>query len=257
MRSGIFAQLAGVTPRTLRHYRSIGLIEEPSRQENGYCEYDTTDLVQILRIKRLRSLGLSLETIREMLAQPGQTRSENTLAQLDKLDRELEAQITELHLQRETIARLKKERLDADLPIEFADIARTLRDSGMPDALLDEEHEALILTDSLLDESEKGVVSAFYRSLVSSDALEAYVEISKRTHALSEESSEDERTAIIEKTVAILAPLFKQINPDDYPNTDAENFLIEQYRTARFNAAQEDVFVRTLDALYDILGWQR
>ena len=51
MRSGEIARLAGVTVRTLRHYRSIGLLPEPNRSDNGYCEYTLDDLLRLLRIK--------------------------------------------------------------------------------------------------------------------------------------------------------------------------------------------------------------
>ena len=58
LRSGDVAKLAGVTVRTLRHYRSIGLLPEPPRDDNGYCSYGIEDLARVLRIKRLASLGL-------------------------------------------------------------------------------------------------------------------------------------------------------------------------------------------------------
>ena len=63
LRSGDVAKLAGVTVRTLRHYRSIGLLPEPPRDDNGYCSYGIEDLARVLRIKRLASLGFSLEDI--------------------------------------------------------------------------------------------------------------------------------------------------------------------------------------------------
>ena len=67
LRSGDVAKLAGVTVRTLRHYRSIGLLPEPPRDDNGYCSYGIEDLARVLRIKRLASLGFSLEDIGGML----------------------------------------------------------------------------------------------------------------------------------------------------------------------------------------------
>ena len=67
LRSGELAKLAGVTVRTLRHYRTIGLLPDPPRDENGYCSYGIEDLVRVLRIKRLASLGFSLEDIGGML----------------------------------------------------------------------------------------------------------------------------------------------------------------------------------------------
>lgn len=94
MRSKEIADLAGVTVRTLRHYRKIGLLREPERAENGYCEYTVNDLVRLLRIKTLSSLGFSLVDIAHMLdaddaAQGGSAYDDK----LDELDRELASQI--------------------------------------------------------------------------------------------------------------------------------------------------------------------
>ena len=76
--------------RTLRHYRKIGLLREPERAENGYCEYTVNDLIRLLRIKTLSSLGFSLVDIAHMLdaddaAQGGSAYDDK----LDELDREL------------------------------------------------------------------------------------------------------------------------------------------------------------------------
>ena len=67
MKSSEIAKLAGVSVRTLRHYHAIGLLPEPPRGENGYRDYGAGNLVRLLRIKRLSSLGFSLSRISEVL----------------------------------------------------------------------------------------------------------------------------------------------------------------------------------------------
>ncbi|MEI3308806.1 MAG: MerR family transcriptional regulator [Eggerthella lenta] len=67
MKSSELAKLAGVSVRTLRHYHAIGLLPEPPRGENGYRDYHAEDLVRLLRVKRLSSLGFSLSRIGEVL----------------------------------------------------------------------------------------------------------------------------------------------------------------------------------------------
>ena len=67
MKSSEIAKLAGVSVRTLRHYHAIDLLPEPPRGENGYRDYGAGDLVRLLRIKRLSSLGFSLSRISEVL----------------------------------------------------------------------------------------------------------------------------------------------------------------------------------------------
>jgi DNA-binding transcriptional MerR regulator len=63
-----FANLAGVTVRTLHHYDRLGLLSPQQRTESGYRLYTTEDLVRLERIMVLRYLGLSLAQIAEMLS---------------------------------------------------------------------------------------------------------------------------------------------------------------------------------------------
>jgi len=62
--------LAGVTPRTLRHYDQIDLLKPESVGQNGYRHYGETSLLRLQQILFYRELGLSLESIREMLSRP-------------------------------------------------------------------------------------------------------------------------------------------------------------------------------------------
>jgi MerR family transcriptional regulator, thiopeptide resistance regulator len=63
-----FANLAGVTVRTLHHYDRLGLLSPKQRTESGYRLYTNHDLVRLERITVLRYLGLSLRQIAEMLS---------------------------------------------------------------------------------------------------------------------------------------------------------------------------------------------
>lgn len=53
------ADLAGTTVKTIRYYHAIGVLEEPARAANGCKQYGTAHLVSLLRVGRLRDLGLS------------------------------------------------------------------------------------------------------------------------------------------------------------------------------------------------------
>ena len=71
MRIGHVAQLAGTTPRTIRYYEEIGLLEasgppRPSGAHREYTEADVERLREILRFKEL--LGVSLDELRELMA---------------------------------------------------------------------------------------------------------------------------------------------------------------------------------------------
>ena len=65
------ATLAGVTPRTLRHYDQINLLKPESIGENGYRYYGEQDLLRLQQILFYRELGFSLESIRDVLNRPG------------------------------------------------------------------------------------------------------------------------------------------------------------------------------------------
>ena len=64
-------QLTGISPRTLRHYHSIGLLTPSSVTEGGYRLYDEGKLEKLRQILALREAGLSLKDIQEILDDPG------------------------------------------------------------------------------------------------------------------------------------------------------------------------------------------
>ena len=63
---GAVARLFGISTKTLRHYEQLGLLA-PARAGNGYRRYRPADVQQLLRIRQLQALGLSLEQIRDIL----------------------------------------------------------------------------------------------------------------------------------------------------------------------------------------------
>ncbi|CAN5911482.1 MerR family transcriptional regulator [soil metagenome] len=65
---GEIAISAGVTTRTLRHYDVIGLLVADRDPVNGYRVYERSHVLRLQRILLLRSLGLSLPAIADVLA---------------------------------------------------------------------------------------------------------------------------------------------------------------------------------------------
>ena len=63
-----FAQLTGLSPKTIRYYESIGILSSPRRAPNGYREYREQDLERARFVAGIRSLDLSLDEIAEILA---------------------------------------------------------------------------------------------------------------------------------------------------------------------------------------------
>lgn len=68
MNIGEVADQAGVPPKTIRYYESVGLIPAAARRDNGYRDYGTTDLHTLRFIQRARALGFSVAEVEELLA---------------------------------------------------------------------------------------------------------------------------------------------------------------------------------------------
>lgn len=64
---GSVAATAGVPPKTIRYYESIGLVAPAGRRANGYRRYSETEIRTLSFIKRARSLGFSVKEVRELL----------------------------------------------------------------------------------------------------------------------------------------------------------------------------------------------
>ncbi|RMX08773.1 MerR family transcriptional regulator [Corticibacter populi] len=68
LRIGEAARQSGVSPANIRHYERAGLLPPAARQDNHYRGYSAED-IHLLRLIRLcRSLDMSLEEIREIMA---------------------------------------------------------------------------------------------------------------------------------------------------------------------------------------------
>ncbi|MGK0550792.1 MerR family transcriptional regulator [Enterococcus faecalis] len=63
------AELAGVTPRTLRYYDAIGLLKPARVNTAGYRIYGSREIDQLQQILFYRSLDLKLDQIQAILAQ--------------------------------------------------------------------------------------------------------------------------------------------------------------------------------------------
>ncbi len=67
MRISELADQAGVTPRTIRYYESLGLLGPNERHGHGFRYYTETELARLKKIDALKQLGLSLEEIGEVI----------------------------------------------------------------------------------------------------------------------------------------------------------------------------------------------
>lgn len=261
MRSNEIAQLAGVTVRTLRHYHAVGLLPEPPRSENGYRDYGVADLARLLRIKRLASLGFSLGDIGDVIARMDDPQDasggDGTAAdQLDSLDRELALQIERLEEQRRTIALLKREQLDPDLPVRFARAAKVLIGDAAPDdsPTADINRTALLIAGHLYGEDDLAEFERVTLALSERGLLEEARILERRCDELAADAPERERAAIVADAVALLDPLIDCFDAANWSREDtpAER-LIDRYERSVLNEAQQDVTDRIVEAIYDRL----
>ncbi len=112
LRIGVVAKLLGVTPKTLRHREEVGLLQQPGRSEAGYRLYSADELRRLHRIKRLRSLGLPLQQVKEVLGEPGS--GTELRGVLEALLGEIEGEIPTLQGRRNRLREmLSKEDLEA------------------------------------------------------------------------------------------------------------------------------------------------
>jgi len=65
---GALARRAGVAIDTVRYYEREGLLPEPLRRASGYRSYGEGTVAQLRFIRRAKTLGFTLQEIRELLA---------------------------------------------------------------------------------------------------------------------------------------------------------------------------------------------
>lgn len=64
---GEVAARSGISTRMLRHYDSLGLVSASTRTTNGYRSYSAEDIRRLFQVEALRSLGLGLREIAEII----------------------------------------------------------------------------------------------------------------------------------------------------------------------------------------------
>lgn len=108
MNIGEAAEKAGVTPKMVRHYESLGLLPKVHRTESGYRVYGESEVHTLRFIKRSRDLGFSIPEISELVKlwqdrrRPSSSVKKVASAHLAELDRKIE----EMQSMRKTLSHL-------------------------------------------------------------------------------------------------------------------------------------------------------
>jgi len=108
MNIGEAARASGVSNKMIRHYEAIGLLPPSSRSDSGYRIYSEKDLHTLRFIGTARSLGFSLEEIRQLLSlwqDKNRSSADVKTLVIDHIA-ELERKITEMSSMRDTLRAL-------------------------------------------------------------------------------------------------------------------------------------------------------
>ncbi|WP_414549699.1 heavy metal-responsive transcriptional regulator [Anabaena sp. CCY 0017] len=105
---GQVTNLSGIPIRTIRYYESLGLVESSGRTEGGFRQFSRDVLTRLAFIKRVQSLGLSLEEIRDILQvyDQGQPPCGEIKEKLEDKLSQIDSQITQLLILRAEIGEL-------------------------------------------------------------------------------------------------------------------------------------------------------
>jgi DNA-binding transcriptional MerR regulator len=263
MRIGELAALAGVTTRTVRHYHRIGLLPEPTRQTNGYRTYKVRDAAELIRIRRLTELGLSLDELRDVLADDTGKDLHEVLAELDA---DLARQEEVIRLRRARLAELLRqaaddERLSSEGPVSpelaalFREMARASAQLPGPEpAMAAKERELLALLDGAAPAEARGWLKVMLQSFGSdSAAMQRAYTLYAQMDELAEAAVDDPRVEAVAQAIAITVPdevVHEMVRADPPANAvDEEGGGFAQAYFADFTPAQAEAVRRAIHLL--------
>ena len=98
MQIGELAKRSAVTVQTVRFYERLRLLPEPQRKDSGYRVYSEPDLKRLRFVRQAKSLGFSLDEIREILRmrERGHCRCGDVVSIAQRHLRTVEQQISQL-----------------------------------------------------------------------------------------------------------------------------------------------------------------
>ncbi|MEV2254467.1 MerR family transcriptional regulator [Streptomyces sp. NPDC050147] len=239
MRIGEIAALVGLTTRAIRHYHHVGLLPEPERRPNGYRAYSVRDAVLLARVRQLTELGLSLDEVRDALADD----AERELAEvLKELDADLARQEADIRERRRRLCALLAEPPGATGPVSpaLAALLAQAPRTDSPSAAKDREY--LTLMDARTGSQE---IFALLGTLIADPAV---VELYERLDALAEAPADDPRIAPLAADLMAAVPeeLFAAIPEHGVVVSGFKEALLAEYAPA-----QAEVVGRLMEAFME------
>lgn len=245
VRSGELARLAGVTVRALRHYHQVGVLAEPERGSNGYREYDVHDLIRVLRIRRLASLGIPLDRMPDLLDDAGHDANNGPEGLLDDLDAELAEQIDRLTEQRDLIAQLRELDAAPDLPPELAPFFTMFAAAGLSPELAKIDRDQSVLLAHFAGQDRLPRIARFYRRLSDPALAPAVTAVSERFSRLGPESTEQDTSDLVENFMTTFGPVIEELAASEPPIDLSEVAdIFSEYVADLLNEQQQRVLER-------------
>ncbi|MFD3887073.1 MerR family transcriptional regulator [Streptomyces microflavus] len=239
MRIGEIAALVGVTSRAVRHYHHIGLLPEPVRRANGYRAYTVRDAVLLARIRRLTEIGLSLDEVRDVLADDA---GRELVEVLGELDADLARQEREIRERRRVLAALLEAPLTSEGPLSpgLAALLEGAPVTGSPAAAKDREHLVL------LDAAGGGAGAEVYAALRPLAEDPGVLELYGRLDELAGAGADDPRIAPLAAGLADAVPddVLAVIPQGEPAATGVGRALLDDYPPA-----QREVVRRVMETL--------
>ncbi|MEU0024440.1 MerR family transcriptional regulator [Streptomyces sp. NPDC006335] len=227
MRIGEVAALVGLTTRAIRHYHHVGLLPEPQRRPNGYRAYSVRDAVLLARVRRLTELGLSLDEVRDALADDG---GRELTEILEELDADLARQEADIRERRCRLGALLAEPPGATGPVSpaLAALLAQAPRTDSPSAAKDREYVTLLDGIGTGDQE----IFALLGTLIADPAVVALYE---RLDALAEAPTDDPRIAPLaaDLTAAVPEELFAAIPEEGVVVTGFKEALLAEYTPAQ------------------------
>lgn len=241
--------LVGLTPRTVRYYEKEGLLPEAVRTFGNYRVFVVEDVVDLLRIKRLRALGFSLDQIRSILKEPA---SEETKAALRELDDKLSQESKRIRTQRATIAQILETGAPLDVVPEFAALIAKREGKVYSDAEESERDkmrlEMLEAFGTQVDRQRTLDILKLQADAPSDPLMVALNDLDARFAAVDDAMSDSDAQELVDAYVDTLSELYSRV-ANGLPTTASA-----ARSAALYEGLQADIVSRVMDGVARRLG---
>lgn len=196
------ARLAGVSTRTVRHYHAIGLTPEPDRDRAGYRRYGGKDVIALVRVVRLRGLGMPLPQIAARVSSEGEDVPLPTA--LRTLADEIDFEIERLTTTRDQLREMAESEAFAQPVRTLTEVLRGHGMLGPDDELRAGEEWAAALLDALHPQGMQGILDEAGGLLGDPAAQAALTQLRQRFRELDGKTSTAEIDALVAVVMGVM-----------------------------------------------------